>query len=198
MMSVMRVHLETDRLLLRRLTPDDLDNLVELDSDPEVMRYLSGGRPTPREQLRDEALPRILAYYDRGDDFGYWAVLSSGAFLGWAFFRPHRGDGPAVSVDRSGIELGYRLRRAAWGKGYATEACRALIARGFEVVGVDRVFAETMVINAGSRRVMEKSGLRHVATFHPDWPDPIPGDEHGEVQYALTAAEWTGEPRPES
>ncbi|GAA3448871.1 GNAT family N-acetyltransferase [Dactylosporangium matsuzakiense] len=186
--------MRTARLELRRLTADDVDNLVELDSDPEVMRYLNGGHPTPVEEIRDVALPRILAYYDRGPDYGYWAVQAGGEFLGWAFFRPHRGDGPPVSVDRSGIEIGYRLRRAAWGKGYATEVCRMLVARGFDEVGVDRVFAETMVVNTGSRRVMEKSGLRHVATFYPDWPDPIPGDEHGEVQYALTASEWADQP----
>jgi RimJ/RimL family protein N-acetyltransferase len=169
----MHVHLETGRLRLRRLTADDLDALVELDSDPEVMRYLTDGRPTPPELIRDEYLPRLLAYYDRGDDLGYWAVVprDEDRFLGWVFFRPHRGDGPPVDADRSGIEVGYRLRRAAWGRGYATEACRALVDRGFDVVGVDRVFAETMEVNTGSRRVLEKCGLRHVATFN------------GEVQY---------------
>ncbi|GGM31209.1 GNAT family N-acetyltransferase [Dactylosporangium sucinum] len=188
----MVVHLETDRLTLRRLTTDDLDNLVELDSDPEVMRYLTGGRPTPRGWLRDEALPKMLAHYDRGDAYGYWA-LAAGAdpgFLGWVGFRPDAGLEPAADVDRSGIEVGYRLRRAAWGQGYATEACRALVRRGFEELGVERVYAETMAVNAASRRVMEKTGLRHLATFFPDWPEPIPGAEHGEVQYALTRDEW--------
>lgn len=175
----MSVHLETGRLRLRRITADDLDNLVSLDSDPEVMRFL-GGRPTSRDWWRDEALPRILAYYDRGDDLGYWAVaeIGTGAFLGWVFFRPHRDFDPPAPVDRSGIEVGYRLRREAWGHGYATEACRALIARGFDEIGISRVYAETMSTNTASRRVMEKCGLRHVATFED------------EVQYALTAEEW--------
>ncbi|WP_432984217.1 GNAT family N-acetyltransferase [Dactylosporangium sp. CA-233914] len=183
----MSVHLQTERLQLRRITPDDLDALVELDSDPEVMRYL-GGRPTSRERMRDEYLPRILAYYERGDDLGYWAAAerASGAFLGWVFFRPYReGDPHLPGIDRSGIELGYRLRRAAWGRGYATEACRALVERGFETVGVERVFAETMAVNTGSRRVMEKSGLRHTATFH------LPGEPDEEVQYALSAADYS-------
>jgi hypothetical protein len=60
----MDVFLETDRLILRRFTAADLDNLVELDSDPDVMRYITGGRPTPREQVRDEVLPAFLAYYE--------------------------------------------------------------------------------------------------------------------------------------
>src|SRR4051794_27542423 len=111
----MIVYLQTNRLLLRRLTAEDQDNLVELDSDPEVMRYLTGGRPTPREQVRDEVLPRLLAYYSQGDDFGYWAAAdrASGEFLGWFHFRPHPGDAAAGASDRQGIELGYRLRRAA-------------------------------------------------------------------------------------
>ncbi|WP_238012782.1 GNAT family N-acetyltransferase [Dactylosporangium sp. AC04546] len=186
----MVVYLETDRLLLRRLTTDDLDNLVELDSDPEVMRYLSGGAPTPRERLRDVGLPSMLAYYDRGDDFGYWAVARQEDFLGWVAFRPDRGYGPAAEVDRSGIEVGYRLRRETWGQGYATEACRALIRKGFTELGVQRVYAETMAVNAASRRVLEKSWLRHVETFFPDWPEAIAGAEHGEVHYALTRDEW--------
>lgn len=52
------------------------------------------------------------------------------------------------------------------------------------------MYAETMVVNTASRRVMEKAGLRYIRTFHQDWPERIPGDEHGEVEYALTKAEW--------
>ena len=83
-------------------------------------------------------------------------------------------------------ELGYRLRRSAWGKGYATEGSRALIRKGFTELGVRRVVAETMAVNTASRRVMEKAGLTLVRTFHQEWPDRIPGDEHGDVEYALT------------
>lgn len=137
----MRVFLETDRLALLRFTGDDVDNVVELDSDPEVMRYLTGGKPTPREVVREDIVPRWLAYYERYDGYGFWAVIEklTGQFLGWFHFRPHpdglRSDGTA----RAGVELGYRLRRAAWGKGYATEGSRALIRKGFTELGVERV-----------------------------------------------------------
>ena len=97
---------------------------------------------------------------------------------------------------RERVELGYRLRRSAWGQGYATEGSRALIHKGFTDLDVERVYAETMVVNTASRRVMEKAGLRYVRTFHADWPDKIPGDEHGDVEYALTRAEWLAENRP--
>ncbi|BDM69243.1 GNAT family acetyltransferase [Streptomyces nigrescens] len=182
----MSTFLETARMALRPFTAGDVDRLVELDGDPEVMRYLNGGRPTPRETIRTEHLPRLRHSFPATGTVGYWAAEAkeTRAFLGWFEFRPVEEDGPAV------VELGYRLRRAAWGHGYATEGSRALIRKGFTELGVQRVTANTMAVNAASRRVMEKAGLRHVRTYVGDWPDAIPGSEHGEVEYALTRAEW--------
>ncbi|MFG1779859.1 GNAT family N-acetyltransferase [Micromonospora sp. NPDC049048] len=182
----MSVFLSTPRLVLREFTPDDADLLVGLDSDPEVMRYLTGGRPTPPEAVRERVLPRILAHYRRPPGLGWWAAQDrgSGEFLGWFEFRPTR-DGDAREV-----ELGYRLRRAAWGAGLATEGCRALIDKGFAELGVRRVTANTMAVNAASRRVVEKSGLRLVRAYVGDWPELIDGAEHGEVEYALTRERW--------
>jgi RimJ/RimL family protein N-acetyltransferase len=185
----MRVFLETDRLLLRRFTEADVDNLVELDSDPEVMRFINGGRPTSREEVQNDILPAFLAYYQRFAGYGFWAAVekSTGEFLGWFHFRPP----PGADVD--GVELGYRLRRSAWGKGYATEGSRALLRKGFTELGVQRVFAATMAVNLASRRVMEKAGLRLVRTFRQPWPDHIDGEEHGDVEYALRKADWERE-----
>ena len=182
----MHVFLETERLALRRFAADDAGDLFELDGDPEVMRFLTGGRPTPRDVILDQTLPRFLRSYERFEGFGVWATIerSTGEFLGWFEFHPPEGRGPEEA------ELGYRLRRAAWGKGYATEGSRALIRKGFTELGVRRVVAETMSVNAASRRVMEKAGLTHVRTFHQEWPEPIEGDEHGGVEYALTKADW--------
>jgi RimJ/RimL family protein N-acetyltransferase len=182
----MDVFLETERLVLRRFTVGDVDNVVELDSDPEVMRYLTGGRPTPRREIQDEVIPRWLSFYERFDGHGFWAAIekSTGEFLGWFHFRPK----PGGSLDEP--ELGYRLRRSAWGKGYATEGSRALIRKGFAELGVRRVVAFTMAVNLASRRVMEKSGMRLIRTFHEAWPDPIEGSEEGEVEYAVTKEEW--------
>src|SRR4029453_8224673 len=70
----MDVFLETERLVLRRFTDADLELLVELDGDPEVMRYITGGRPTSREELRDEVLPAFLRYYQRFPGYGFWAA----------------------------------------------------------------------------------------------------------------------------
>lgn len=180
------VFLTSQRLVLRRFTPDDVDLLVELDSDPAVMHFINGGRPTPRAEIEDEVLPHFLTFYDSSPRYGFWAAVSreSGGFLGWFHFRPGKGMGPDEP------ELGYRLRRDAWGQGYATEGSRALIATGFRDHGVQRVYAHTMTVNVASRRVMEKSGLRFIRTFWEPWPDKIPGDEEGDVEYALLRSEW--------
>ncbi len=182
----MHIILETERLALRRFTEDDVDNLFELNSDPEVMLYINGGKPTPREEILDEIIPFHLAFYDQFDGFGTWAAESStsGQFLGWFHFRP----GPGKDIKN--IDLGYRLRRDSWNKGYATEGSRALISTGFSGLGVERIFAHTMTVNTASRRVMEKCGLAFVRTFPYEGPDLIEGSEHGEVEYALTRVRW--------
>ena len=104
--------------------------------------------------------------------------------MGWFALHPTEGDGP------EGYELGYRLERFAWGKGYATEGSRVLIRNGFAELGVRRVWARTMAVNVASRRVMEKAGLAYVRMFRLEWEDPLPGTEHGEVEYALTKDDW--------
>jgi RimJ/RimL family protein N-acetyltransferase len=182
----MRVFLETERLLLRRFTESDVANLHDLHGDPEVMRFVNGGRPVPRDVTREETLPRFLRAYERFEGFGVWATIerSTGEFVGWFEFYPRKDTVPEE------VELGYRLRRSAWGKGFATEGSRALIRKGFTELGVRRVVAETMAVNTASRRVMEKSGLTYVRTFHQEWPERIEGEEHGDVEYALTKADW--------
>ena len=182
----MQVFLETQRLVLRRFTKADADDLVSLDADPDVMRFVTGGVPTSREEIQNEVLPAFLSYYQRYEGFGFWAAVAktSGEFLGWLHFRPRPDAAPGE------VELGYRLRKSAWGQGYATEGSRALIDKGFSEFGVQRVVAEAMAVNMASRRVMEKAGLTLVRTFHQPWPYPIEGEEFGDVEYALDKADW--------
>lgn len=157
----MEIYLETERLVLRRLREADVDNLVELDSDPDVMRYLSGGQPTPRGLIETTILPKMQAYYDQYPGFGYWAAVerSTDYFVGWFSLRPVSRE----TIDQ--VDLGYRLRRAAWGQGYATEGAGALMRKAFTELGVQRVVATTYEENTGSRRVMEKLGMSLVRTF---------------------------------
>jgi RimJ/RimL family protein N-acetyltransferase len=179
------VFLETERMVLRRFTADDVDALLALDSDPRVRRFVEDGEPVNREEAA-VSIEHFLRYYERGDVFGFWVAIEkeSDQFLGWFHFRPR----PQEPQDDP--ELGYRLVSSAWGRGYATEGSRALIERGFESPDVARIHAETMAVHTASRRVMEKAGLRHVRSFQADWPVHIDGDEHGEVEYAITRAEW--------
>lgn len=173
----MKVYLETERLVLRRFEAADVDHLFALHNDPDVMRFINGGKPTGRGQIERE-------YHERFARDGHWAAIekATGEFLGWFAFNPTQG--------RDEFELGYRLKRSAWGRGYATEGSRALIRKGFTGLGVRRVLAETMAVNGASRRVMEKAGLVYVRTFHLKWEDPLPGTEQGEVEYALTKGDW--------
>jgi RimJ/RimL family protein N-acetyltransferase len=163
---------ETARLRLRPLTPDDLEHLVALHGDPEVMAFISGAGET-REVVEARSLPDLLARRT-------WLVFEGETFLGWASLR----------VEGDEAELGYRLVRAAWGRGYASEASRALVELGFRDLGLSRIWAQTMAVNAGSRRVMEKAGLRYIRTFHLTWDDPLPGAEQGEVEYAIARTGW--------
>jgi RimJ/RimL family protein N-acetyltransferase len=184
-----RIYLETGRLTLRRFTADDEDHLFELDSDPAVMRFITGGKPTPRAEIRDRLIPSFLSYYQGSGEFGYWAAEAtpSGQFLGLFHLQPAQ---PAQPGQSGEAELGYRLRKAAWGNGYATEGCRSLIRKGFTELGVQRVTAQTMTVNAASRRVLEKSGMTYVRTINPGFTKGLAGSEHGDAEYAVSRTEW--------
>jgi len=179
--------LETERLRLRHFVPDDIDRLVDLDSDPEVTRYTSYGEPTPRERYEGEILPYWFAYYASTPLLGYWAAEArdSGEFLGWFHLRPDR-------FDAGEQELGYRFRRSAWGRGYATEGGRALVAHGFGPVAAEKISARTLAHNIGSRRVMEKCGLAYERDFV--WPEDVLAgrseEERAGVKYSLTRERW--------
>ena len=173
------VFVETERLVLRRFVPADVDLLFSLHNDPEVMRFLNGGRETPRQEIERQ-------FREHFAKDGHWAAMERAMedFVGWFGLHPREDHGSRE------LELGYRIRRSVWGRGYATEGSRALIRKSFAELGARRVFAETMAVNLASRRVMEKSGLEYVRTFHVNWPNPIAGTEQGEVEYALTRAAW--------
>lgn len=178
--------LQTPRMRLRPFTMADLDDVEALDADPAVMRFVTGGEATPRRVLRDEHLPYWIGFAARGEHWGFWAAVDrdTDRFLGWFHLRPDAGDPP----DRP--ELGYRLHRAVWGRGLATEGSRVLVDLALGHLGAASVYATTMSVNTASRRVMEKVGMRLVREFKADWPVQIPGDEHGDVEYELTRERW--------
>ena len=171
----------TPRMSLVPVSDEHLDLLVGLNSDPSVMRYILGRAATP-DETRAEWERRRGRQSDEARGLGYWIGFADGEFVGW-FSASSFADDPAVSG------IGYRLRRSAWGRGFATEGATATLTQAFAVPGVERVLASTMAVNAESRRVLEKLGMRHVDTYVGEWRDPIEGWEEGEVVYALTRAE---------
>lgn len=172
--------IETARLVLRPVTPADADDLYSLEQDPEVMRYLNGGTPTPRQPTPEDAR---LFRKPRGQEDDVWTARDrdTGRFHGWFALGPSH-DGVS--------HLGYRLHQHAWGQGLGFEGAAALVDHGFRTLGLTAIHADTMAVNLGSRRIMEKLGMRHLRTYEELGQDPIPGAEHGEVEYGVTAAEW--------
>ena len=161
--------LETPRLRLRGFTDTEADArlLFELDSDPEVMRYIAPfGLPSveaARERLRTVWLP----YYAPHAGRGFWAVVekATGEFAGWIFARPapaHRYADVIGWTRPTDLELGYRLRRVAWGRGLATEAAAELVRLSLADPAVTCVVATALVTNRGSTRVMKKVGMARV------------------------------------
>jgi [ribosomal protein S5]-alanine N-acetyltransferase len=140
--------IETQRLRLRRLRPSDEADLVALDSDPDVMRYVGSpaGVRSPEETV-ERARQRIGA--NQGP-IGFWRVESrtDGTFYGLgALIQMPTGDD---------IELAYRLIRPAWGRGIASEAGAALVEYAFGTLGLSRLVAVTYPENRGSQRVLDK------------------------------------------
>jgi [ribosomal protein S5]-alanine N-acetyltransferase len=161
----MNIFLETDRLILRNLTQDDVDNLVSLDSNPEVMRFINGGIATTREAISNEFLPYATGYYHKSSDLGFWAIVErqSQDFIGWIFLRPEI-DFKLLQqlnlAEPGAVELGYRLRQQSWNKGYTTEVAQALISKSFTGSDINKIVAWALIQNKASTRVMAKVGLK--------------------------------------
>ena len=175
--------LTTQRLLLRPFTRDDAGALHELNSDPEVLRHINGGILPSMEETVQRVLPRYIASVGPDPSYGFWAAIevATGGFVGWFHLRPFEGD------SRS-LEIGYRLKRSAWGHGLATEGSRALLAKAFGEPKTQCVVGTTLAANARSRRVMERLGMRieqefiYAADLLPDGWDE---DRRRGVKYVL-------------
>ncbi len=174
----MREPLLTDRLVLRDVTEADAELLFDLDSDPEVMRYI-GPRPASdvasyRDRTRTVYVPQQAHPWH-----GVRVVLdrASGEFLGWVFVRPAIAsrDAPELGWTRAGEEeVGYRYRRSAWGRGIATEAAAPLVRIALADPATTAVVACARADNTASLRVLEKLGLERVGeVMLPQTSEPI-------------------------
>jgi ribosomal-protein-alanine N-acetyltransferase len=181
--------LRTPRLRLRQWRASDLETFAALSADPEVMEFM------PRCLTRDESEAVMRRYEteiaERG--YGFWAteLRASGEFIG--FVGLHRASFEAHFTPC--VEVGWRLGRASWGKGYATEAARECLRFGFEVLGLAEVVSFTVPLNRRSRAVMERLGMRRAEPGdfeHPLLPVGHPLRPH--VLYRLDRAEWQAAP----
>lgn len=170
-----RLILSTSRLVLREFEPNDAESFVELNSDPEVMRY-TGDRPF---ESVEAARSFLEAYPDyRTNGFGRWAVLvgPEREFAGWCGLKLVDGE----------VDLGYRLKRRFWGAGIATEAARACVAYGFLELALEELVARAWAENVASIRVIEKCGFRF-------WKHARHFEREGVPHFRLRRAELAGE-----
>jgi RimJ/RimL family protein N-acetyltransferase len=177
--------LRTDRLLLRRWRAEDRDVFAALNADPVVMEHF------PSVSARadsDAAADRIAAHFER-HGFGLWAVEVVGVapFAGFVGLCVPRFEAHFTPC----VEIGWRLARAFWDKGYATEGAREALAFGFEHLRLDEVVSYTVPANVRSRRVMEKLGMNHDAGG--DFEHPLLPEGHplrGHVLYRIARNEF--------
>jgi RimJ/RimL family protein N-acetyltransferase len=176
--------LTTERLLLRGWRPDDRTPFAALNVDPEVMAHF----PALLSHRESDALAdRIEAHFER-DGWGLWAMedRASGAFLGFTGLARPVFDAPFLPA----IEIGWRLARPFWGKGYASEAARASTAFAFDALGLDEIVSMAVAANARSIAVMERLGMHRDPA--EDFDHPLVAEPHlrRHVLYRLTAADW--------
>ena len=145
--------LETHRLYLREMTPDDAENAYILNSDPEVLRY-TGDDPFENVEEARDFLSKYESYKKYG--FGRWAVIlkETGEYVGWC--------GLKYTPELDECDIGYRLMKKFWGFGYATEAAKACLELGFGKFGMKTIVGRAMPENGASVRVLEKIGLTYL------------------------------------
>ena len=171
--------LYTTSLVLEPCVPADCADFMALERDPEVMRFLNGGQPVDHTQPDPDA----SFLMPRGTEQHVWTArrIDGASFVGWFCLWPE---------DETLAELGYRLKREAWGQGLGSEGAQALVDWGFQSAGYERITACTASTNLASRRVMEKLGMTYMRTVSAEGPAAITdGDE---VWYEVTRAMWEG------
>ena len=160
----MKTFAETDRLILRELAMDDVDDLFEMDSDPKVHKYL-GNNPVKTREESEKIMENILQQY-REEGIGRWAIIEkeSGEFLGWSGLKHEHKLRPGKSY----YDLGYRLKRKYWGKGFASEAARASMVYGFETMNLEWIGACASTNNLASNKIIQKLGFTYKEQFSVD------------------------------
>ena len=151
----MQMYLETKRLRLEKFKLGDENLLFELDSNPNVLKYVGGERASI--EIYKETIQNYLDFYSLKKDCGFFKAIykETNEFIGWFHLRPEQSEPNNFSL----LELGYRLKEAYWGKGIATEGSKLLVEKAFKSLGVDGVSSMAFHKNKASFRIMEKIGM---------------------------------------
>lgn len=161
----MKTLIETERLLLREITLNDKVEMYKLHSNPDVQKYTGDSLIASLEEMEQAIESRVKDYKTFG--YGRWATFlkSNKQFIGWS--------GLLYLPEFDEIDLGYRFSPTFWGKGYATEASRAILSYGFDNLKLKRIIAIAMKENKASIRVMEKVGMEFdkYAPYEPNGKD---------------------------
>jgi ribosomal-protein-alanine N-acetyltransferase len=186
--------LRTERLILRPWTAEDRVPFAAMNADPEVRRFF----PSVQTRAESDASADFLSSQFERTAYGPWAVEIPGKAAFAGFVGPWE---PAPDIwPHGGVEIGWRLARACWGQGYATEAARAAIDFAFREAGLDDIVAFVVPANRASRAVMERIGMREdpdAAFDHPRVPDGHALRRH--LLYRMSRARWPASgPRPYS
>lgn len=177
--------IETPRLILRGMRDSDLMPFAAMNADPRVMEYF----PSPMTHDESEAMVRRIDDHFAKNGHSFWVVEAAGAadFIGIAGLLV-----PGFEAHFTpSVEIGWRFAHAHWGRGYATEAARALLAFGFDRLGLEEIVSFTAMANHRSRAVMERLGMTHDAADdfdHPNLPKGGPLTRH--VLYRLPRTNW--------
>ncbi|MEV0394217.1 GNAT family N-acetyltransferase [Polymorphospora rubra] len=172
--------LKTQRLLLRHWRESDLDPWAEMNADPQVREFF------PNLETREKSTAAVALFQtglqERG--WGWWAVevAATGEFIGFTGLNPINANMPFT-----GVETGWRLRRTAWGHGYASEAARACLAYGFDTLALPEILAFTAAGNVRSEAVMRRIGMTRDPDGDFDHPNIPDGPVRRHILYRIAA-----------
>lgn len=158
-----KIFIETERLILREIVASDVQRMFLLDSNQDVMKYLGAKTlTTPHESL--QTIEKIRKQY-RETGIGRWAVIEkkSDLLIGWSGLKLLT---ESVNNFKNVYEIGYRFLPESWGKGYATEAGKAVLEYGFAQMNLDKIYACAVIENQGSNVILkDKLGFAEMGTF---------------------------------
>ena len=160
----MKIFAETERLILREIVQTDLEAMFDLDSDPEVHKYL-GNKPVKNIEESQKYIDSLQQQYiERG--IGRWAVIhkETQEFMGWSGLRLNTEE--PMNGFTNYYDVGYRLMKRFWGKGYATESGKAAIHYAFDTMKLKAVYGITEMENKASHNALLKIGLHYVEDFY--------------------------------